>query len=90
MKKIKTIFSGINKLAFWLTFSLSAILLIISFIIPPQGVIDASVLAAVGELFAFGTLATVIDGIQNGRAVKLTKGETSIHIEDKLNTEKND
>lgn len=80
MKKIKEIYKNISKLAFWSTLGISVVLIIISFLLPPTGVIDASVVKATGELFAFGCLGVVIDGIQKGTDIVLTKGDTSVQI----------
>lgn len=44
--------------AFRLTLLLSILLLVGGFVCPPMGVIDGSVLTAVGLLLAFATLAT--------------------------------
>lgn len=61
--------------------SFIAIALIIgSFFVPPLGVIDPSVLAAVGELFAFGALGSLIKAIDLGYDTKLTKGDSSVEI----------
>lgn len=80
MKKIKEIYKNISKLAFWTTLILSVVLIIISFLLPPTGVVDDSIVKVTGELFAFGCLGTVIDGIQKGTDVILTKGDTSVQI----------
>lgn len=87
MKKLKDIYKHISKTAFWVTLSISVILLTISFILPPAGAIDPSVVGAVGELFGFGALATVIDGMHKGTDVSVSKGDTSITIN---NPEKNE
>lgn len=58
----------------------SIILLIASWLAPPTGVIDSSVLAAIGEIFAFAALGTVIKAIDKGVDAKMTKGDTSIEI----------
>lgn len=83
MARFESILKNINKLAFWISFILSIMLIITSFIIPPTGVIDPSVLAATGELFAFGALACVIAAIEKGgKSVTISKGDTSINIDD--------
>ena len=38
---------------FYITFALSVLLIVSGFLIPPTGVIDGSVLTAVGELLMF-------------------------------------
>lgn len=77
---LKSLYSNINKTAFWVTLTISVSLILISFFLPPQGAVDPSVIGAVGELFAFASLATVIEGIERGRSVSLQKGETQLHI----------
>lgn len=81
------IFKQVNKAAFWITLTISVTLITVSFFLPPQGVIDPSVLAATGELFAFASLATVIEGIGKGRSVSLQKGETQLHINKDTDTD---
>lgn len=62
---------------------ISVSLIVISFFLPPQGVIDPSVFAGVGEIFAFAALGTVIKAIDNEKSVTLTHGDTSITINGK-------
>lgn len=76
----------------WFTiFSVTAIVLLSSsFILPPTGVVDPSVIASVGELFAFAALATVIKAIDKGVDATLSKGDMQIEIkndEDNKNEE---
>lgn len=67
----------------FILFSLVAIgLLIASFFVPPTGVIDGSVLAATGEIFAFAALGTVIKAIDNGVDAKVQHNNTSVTIGD--------
>lgn len=80
MKKIKQAWSSINKVAFFVFGGISISLIITAFIIPPTGKIDPSVLTAVGELFAFATLGTVIDGVNRGTDVTLKHQNTEIKI----------
>lgn len=87
MKKIKEIYQHISKAAFWTTFTISVVLIIISFFLPPTGQVDPSVCGAVGELFGFGCLATVIDGMHKGTDVSVSHGETSISINNPNNQE---
>lgn len=60
--------------------AISVILLIASWFVPPMAVIDASVLAGVGELFGFAALATVIHAINKGKSVKVTHGNTALAV----------
>ena len=68
--------------AFWVCLIISIVLVVSGFVVPPTGVIDGSVLKAVGELFAFATLWVVYKAIQKGIDAKLTHGNTSVTIGD--------
>lgn len=70
----------IDRLAFWTTFSISVVLIITSFIIPPTGLIDPSVLAASGELFAWASLAVVIKALSKGTDVSFSKGDMNVNL----------
>lgn len=64
-------------------FSLVAIgLIITSFFIPPMGLIDGSVLAATGEIFAFAALGTVIKAIDKGVDAQVQHNNTTITVGD--------
>lgn len=64
-------------------FALTAIALFVaSFIVPPTGVIDPSVLKAGALLFAFASLAEAREAIREGLGVKLTHGQTTIEVHD--------
>ena len=64
-------------------FALATIgLFIASFIVPPTGVIDPSILKAAAFLFAFATLAEGREAIREGLGVKLTHGQTTIEVHD--------
>ena len=68
---------------FYLTFAISLLLIIGGFLLPPMGIIDGSVLTAVGELLMFGVLAQVpaiIDAAKNGKSVKISKGDFSAEV----------
>jgi hypothetical protein len=80
----------------WLSRGVAAICFFVSvglivggFLVPPTGVIDGSVLKAVGELLLFPTLLYGFRAIELGLNVKFKKGDTSITIEnDKKEEEK--
>lgn len=78
MKEIGVILIG--KVSFWVCLVVSLVLIILGFIVPPMGKIDGSVLSAVGEIFAFATLATVADAIRQGYDAKIKKGELEVEI----------
>ena len=68
---------------FYLTFAISLLLIIGGFLLPPMGIIDGSVLTAVGELLMFGVLAQVpalISAAKNGKSVKISKGDFSAEV----------
>ena len=58
----------------------SVVLFVLSFFAPPQGVIDSSVLAAGGELFAFAALFMGWESIDNGIDAKIRHGSTTIEL----------
>ena len=49
---------------------------------PPVGIIDGSVLMAVGELFAFAALAVGASAIAAGKDAKIQKGDLSVLVGD--------
>ena len=68
---------------FYLTFAISLMLIVGGFLLPPMGIIDGSVLTAVGELLMFGVLAQVpalISAAKNGKSVKISKGDFSAEV----------
>ena len=68
---------------FYLTLVISLLLIIGGFLPPPMGIIDGSVLTAVGELLMFGVLAQVpalIDAAKNGKSVKISKGDFTAEV----------
>lgn len=60
----------------------AVMLLVAAFIVPPRGVIDPSVLAGVGELFAFRALVLIGRALDNGKDAKVTHGNTTIQLGD--------
>ena len=68
---------------FYVTLAVSLLLITGGFLLPPMGIIDSSVLTAVGELLMFGVMAQVpalISAAKNGKSIKLTKGDSSIEV----------
>lgn len=66
--------------------AVAVVLTVVSFFVPPRGVIDGSVLAAVGELFAFASLFMIWESVDRGMDAKITHGDTKIELS---NDEKN-
>ena len=68
---------------FRLNLIISICLIVGGFLLPPMGIIDSSVLTAVGALLMFGVLAqvpTLIDAAKNGKSVKISKGDFSAEV----------
>ena len=80
MKKFFAKFNKFDKVVFWICLFTSIILLTISFLIPPTGQIDPSVLTAVGEIFGFASLAVVIKAIGKGSDISLQKGDINLTL----------
>ena len=69
-------------LLLWLFGVTTIALFVASFIVPPTGVIDPSILKAAAWLFAFATMAEAREAIREGLGVKLTHGQTTIEVHD--------
>lgn len=65
-------------------------LIITSFFIPPLAVVDGSVLAAVGEIFAFAALGEVAAAIERGHSASISHGNTTIEIKKDADDDKAD
>lgn len=84
----KAIFNKLKSSApFWVCLIVSLALIVGSFFVPPMGVIDGSVLRAVGEIFAYATLWVVWSAIKSGIDARLTHGNTKIEFGDLNKTE---
>lgn len=70
----------LSRMTFLVCFFVSVGLIIGGFFVPPMGVIDGSVLTAIGELLLFPTLLYAFRAVEMGMKVKFQKGETSIEI----------
>lgn len=73
----------ICKVTFAVCLFISLALIIGGFFMPPMGVIDGSVLTAVGELIAFPTLLYGFRAVELGLEIKLSHGDTSLEISQK-------
>lgn len=62
---------------------IAVVMIVISLFLPPQGVIDPSVIAAVGEIFAFSALWSVLYALKNGHSAQISHGETTVILKDK-------
>lgn len=79
MKKFYSDYLKTN-LPFWVCLLVAIILLVGSWFVPPMAVIDGSVLAGVGELFAFGALGAVYEAIRKGTPASVQHGNTTISV----------
>lgn len=68
--------------SFWICLIASIILIAVSFVVPPTGIIDGSVLCATGELFAFASLGTLITAIRKGKDARIRHKNTTIEVGD--------
>jgi len=57
-------------------------LLVASFLVPPRGVIDPSVLKGGSLIFAFAGLFELREAIREGLGFKLTHGGTTVEVKD--------
>ena len=70
----------LSRLTFAICFFVSVGLIVGGFFVPPMGVIDGSVLTAIGEILLFPTLLYAFRALELGYKVKFQKGETSIEM----------
>lgn len=71
--------NGVKKtIPFWICLIVSIGLIVSGFYVPPIGIIDGTVLTAVGILFGFATLAQIPVIIEIAGYVKMTKGDMTI------------
>lgn len=71
---------------FYLNLIISIALIVGGFFCPPMGVIDGSVLTAVGLLLMFSVIQRVPDVIKAGRSVKIQKGDFSAELNGNTST----
>ena len=63
---------------FWICLIVSIGLIVAGFCVPPMGIIDGSVLTAVGILFGFASLAQIPVIIEVAGYVRMIKGDMTI------------
>lgn len=71
-----------TSIALWVCTGCSLGLFIASFIVPPTGVIDPTVLKGGAEILGFAALFLIREAVMEGLGVKMTHGNTSIEIHD--------
>lgn len=77
MKILKTM----NRKVFWVCLVASLILIVGGFFVPPLGVIDGSVLTAVGELLGFSALNVLMLGLNKGTDITVRKGDLEVEVD---------
>lgn len=68
------------KVLFWIFLIIGTGLIIASWLVPPMGIIDSSVLAAFGEFQGFASIGLGFEAIFQGKNVTLSKGNTQINV----------
>lgn len=71
-----------DNLMFWVFAGVAIVLLVVSFFLPPIGVITPSTLEGVAELFAFASLGAVYKAIDKGKTATVTHGSTTLTVGD--------
>lgn len=72
-----------DKWIFYACLTVSIAMLIVSFFLPPTGVIDPSVLKAAAILLGFAALGIAGKNLADGKDVTFTHGDTEVTIGDK-------
>ena len=67
-------------ITFYVTLIVCIALIVGGFIVPPTGVIDGSVLTAVGLLLMFAVIEKIPEAIKAGRNIKVQKGDASLEV----------
>lgn len=82
--------SNFKKVAIILAIA-SFLLGVVSFIMPPRGFIDSSVIAFVAEIFGFCSLLFAWESVERGIDAKIRHGQTEIELNnpDKPNAKNN-
>lgn len=65
---------------FYVNLVISILLIVGGFLVPPVGIIDGSVLTAVGLLLMFSVIEKIPEAIKAGKSIKLQRGDTSIEV----------
>lgn len=67
----------------WICMLTALFLLIGAALTPPYFIVDSSILAAVGEIFAFFTvfrLPNIIQSVKDGKSIRLQHNDTTIEV----------
>lgn len=66
--------------AFYANLVISILLIVGGFLVPLVGIIDGSVLTAVGLLLMFSVIEKIPEAIKVGKNIKVQKGDSSVVI----------
>lgn len=80
MKKIKELLDVVPKRLFVAIVIVAVVMLVASFLLPPLGVVDGSVIAAGWLLFAFAASCVVVHAVNKGADATLTKGDITLSV----------
>ena len=69
------------KMVFMICLIISIVLIVAGFCVPPTGIIDGSVLTAVGELIVFPAIGFGFRAVELGYDMKINHGNTTIEID---------
>lgn len=78
---------AMNRKVFWVCLIASLVLIVGGFFVPPLGVIDGSVLTAVGELLGFCALNILLLGLNNGTDITVRKGDLEVEVDNHTHEE---
>ncbi len=73
---------NLEKISFTLCLLVSISLIVGGFLVPPTGIIDGSVLKAVGMLILFAVIDMIPKILTAEKNIKISKGDISIDVND--------
>lgn len=83
MELTQTLRKHEDRAIFYICLTVAIVLLAVSFVLPPTGVIDPSVLKAAAILLGFAALGIVGKNLSDGKDVTFSHGDTEVTISDK-------
>lgn len=71
-----------HRVAFWISFIISIVLIVAGFICPPLAEVASSILIACGILFGFAALGAAIKAIEDGKEVEIKSKDINVTVGD--------
>jgi hypothetical protein len=71
----------IGNLWFKVLSGFAMVLIVAGFLVPPMGIIDGSVLTAVGEIFAFAAVNTALKAMDQGFSARVKHKKTTLSLD---------